>query len=67
MKIDAVIEGRVAHKAGIQDGDVVLKIGDTKVKDIYAYMEGLSKYKAGDKVPVVVKRGKEEVTIEVEF
>jgi len=67
MRIDAVIEGRVAHKAGIEDGDIVLKIGDTKVKDIYAYMEGLSKYKAGDKAPVLVKRGKEMVTIEVEF
>lgn len=67
MKIDAVIEGRVAHKAGLKDGDVVLKIGEVDVKDIYAYMEGLSKFKAGDKAPVVVKRGKKEVTVEVTF
>ncbi len=67
MKIDAVIEGRVAHKAGLKDGDVVLKIGDTEVKDIYGYMEGLSKHKAGDKANVVVKRGKKEVTVEVTF
>ena len=67
MKIDAVIEGRVADKAGLKDGDVVLKIGDTEVKDIYGYMEGLGKHKAGDKAPVTVKRGEKEVTVEVTF
>lgn len=67
MKIDAVIEGRVAHKAGLKDGDIVLKMGEIEVKDIYGYMEGLSKYKAGEKAPVVVKRGKEEVEVEVQF
>lgn len=67
MKIDAVIEGRVAHKAGLKDGDIVIKIGETDVKDIYGYMEGLSKYKAGDKAPVIVKRGKKEVEVEVVF
>jgi len=67
MKIDAVIKGRVADKAGLKDGDIVLKIGDTEVKDIYGYMEGLSKFNSGDKAPVVVKRGKKEVTVEVVF
>jgi len=67
MRIDAVIEGRVADKAGLKDGDIVLKIGETNVKDIYEYMEGLSKFKAGDKAPVVVKRGKKMVTKEVTF
>jgi len=67
MKIDAVIDGRVAHKAGLKDGDIVVKIGDTEVKDIYEYMEGLSKFKAGDNAPVVVKRGKKTVTVEVTF
>lgn len=56
MRIDAVIEGRVADKAGLKNGDVVVKMGDVEVKDIYDYMKGLAKFKPGDKTIVVVKR-----------
>lgn len=67
MRIDAVLDDKPAQKAGIKDGDVVIQIGDLEVKDIYGYMEGLSKYKTGDKTTVKVKRGKEELEFEVEF
>lgn len=67
MKIDAVIPGRVAAKAGIKDGDIVIKIGDLEIKDIYAYMKGLGMYEKGQKAKVVVKRGEEEVEVEVTF
>ena len=67
MKVDAVIEDRPAAKGGLKDGDVIIKIGDKKVKDIYDYMEGLSLYKKGDTVKVVVKRGKKKVTRKVTF
>jgi len=67
MRIDSVIEGRVAHKAGLKDGDVVIKIGEVEVKDIYGYMEGLSKFKAGDKTTVVVQRGDKEKKVKVTF
>lgn len=67
MRIDAVLDDKPAKNAGIKDGDVVIQIGDLEVKDIYGYMEGLSKYKTGDKTKVKVKRGKEELEFEVEF
>lgn len=67
MRIDAVLDDKPAKKAGIKDGDVVIQIGDLEVKDIYGYMEGLSKYKVGDKTKVKVKRGKEELEFEVVF
>ena len=67
MRIDSVIKGRVADKGGLKDGDVVMKIGDYDVPDIYKYMEALSKHKKGDKAEVVVKRGKKEVTKTVKF
>ena len=67
MRIDAVIEGRTAHKAGLKDGDIVIRIGDVEVKDIYGYMEGLSKFEVGDHADVVVKRGKKEVKKKVVF
>lgn len=67
MKIDGVLEGRTAEKAGIKNGDVVIQIGEMEVKDIYSYMEGLSKFSKGDKTIVIVKRGEETIEKEVEF
>ncbi len=67
MRVDGVIGGRVADKAGIEKGDVVIKIGDTETTDIYKYMEALGKYKEGDRVKVVVKRGDSEIIKKVVF
>lgn len=67
MKIDGVTEGRPGAIAGIKAGDVVVKIGDLEVGDIYDYMEGLSNYKAGEKTTVVVKRGEELLELDVTF
>lgn len=67
MRIDGVLDGRAAAKAGIKDGDVIIRIGDTEVTDIYSYMEGLSKFEEGDKTIVVVKRGEEEMEFAVTF
>ena len=68
MRIDGVLEARPAKKAELEGGDVLIQIGDTPVKDIYDYMEGLSKFKQGDKTSVKIKRGdrvlKKEVTFE---
>ena len=67
MRIDSVIEGRPGQVAGLQSGDVILQIGDVEVGDIYDYMDGLAKYKKGDKAPVKVKRGEKEIVVEVTF
>ncbi|MEL6535369.1 MAG: M20/M25/M40 family metallo-hydrolase [Bacteroidota bacterium] len=67
MRIDAVLDNRPAQRAGIQDGDVVVQIGDIEVNDIYDYMEGLSKFEPGEKTQVKVRRGEEMLTLEVEF
>ncbi|MEM9260714.1 MAG: M20/M25/M40 family metallo-hydrolase, partial [Bacteroidota bacterium] len=67
MRLDAVLDGRPGQEAGLEDGDVIIKIGDLVVKDIYDYMKGLGKYERGQTTTVVVKRGKEELTYEVTF
>ena len=43
LKIDAVLDNRPAKNAGMKDGDVIIKIQDILVDDIYKYMEILSK------------------------
>lgn len=67
MKVDSVIEGRPASKAGMKDGDIIVKMGDKEVNDIYDYMEGLAQFKEGDKTTIKVKRGDKEVKLKVEF
>ncbi len=67
MRIDGVLEGRAAAQAGLEKGDVIIRIGDVEVKDIYGYMEGLSKFESGDQTIVVVKRGDEVIEKAVTF
>lgn len=69
MRVDSVIKGRVGDKGGLKDGDIIMKIGDVDVVDIYKYMEGLAKYKKGDSADVVVLRGKKKKkkTLKVTF
>jgi hypothetical protein len=67
MRIDAVMDDRPAKKAGLEKGDIVVQIGEVQVKTIYDYMEGLSKFKKGDKAKVKVKRKDATLEKEVEF
>lgn len=67
LKIDGVMEGRTASNAGMQGGDVVIKIGDHDVKDIYGYMDALGKFNKGDKTKVKFLRDGKEMEVEVEF
>jgi Zn-dependent M28 family amino/carboxypeptidase len=67
MRVDGVLSDRSAEVAGMEKGDIIIKIGDVKVKDIYDYMDGLAKFKKGDKTMVVVKRKDKEVKLKVVF
>ena len=67
MKIESVIDKRPAKQSGMKDGDVILKIHDTVIEDIYKYMEILSKLEPGSKVKAVVLRDNEELTLDVQF
>lgn len=67
MRVDSVIEDRPGKKAGMKNGDVIIKIGDIEVGDIYDYMEGLGQYKNGEEATVIVKRGEEEISLKVTF
>jgi len=67
MRIDGVIGGRVADAAGLKKGDVVIKLGDVDVGDIYDYMEALAKHKKGDRAKIIVKRADKELIKKVVF
>jgi len=67
LLVDGATEGKPAHKAGIQTGDIITKIGDFEIKDIQTYMESLGKFEKGQTVPVKIKRKGEELTLNVTF
>lgn len=67
LRIDAVLGGRPAAEAGLQKGDVVIRLGDAEIVDVYTYMEALAQYDVGDVVVVAVRRGDEVIEREIRF
>lgn len=67
MRIDGVSDGKPAAKAGLKAGDIILKIGDNEIADVYGYMDALGKFKKGDATKVVVQRGSESLTLDITF
>ena len=65
MRIDGTREGRPAAKAGLVQGDVVIKIGDFEVKDMMSYMEALGKFQKGETSELQFIRGGEKKTVSV--
>jgi S1-C subfamily serine protease len=64
LKITGVREGGPAAKAGLKDGDRIVRCGSKAVGTIYDYMESMNQFKPGDKLEVVVIRDGKEVKLE---
>ncbi|MBP6184678.1 MAG: M20/M25/M40 family metallo-hydrolase [Saprospiraceae bacterium] len=67
MRIDGVLEGRPAKAAGLENGDIILQIGDIKVGSIQDYMGALGQFNKGDTTKVTVKRKDQELQKEITF
>ena len=67
LHIDGVSENRPAANAGIKAGDILTKIGSCEVKEVYSYMDCLSKINSGDELPVTVLREGKPITVMVKF
>jgi hypothetical protein len=67
MKISVVRPGGPAEKAGLKAGDVIVRMGEKKIVNIYDYMEMLGKLKGGDKVEIVVTRDGKSLTYTAEM
>lgn len=63
--LSGVTKGGPAARAGLRGGDVIVRFGDSKVGNLEDFDSALRKFKAGDRVPVVVKRGADEMKFEV--
>ncbi len=67
VRADAIIDGKIAQKTGMQVGDVIIKLGDYTSSDLNSYMKALSSFKKGDTTKVTVLRGSNELTFDIVF
>ncbi len=63
--LNGVTKGSPAEKGGLKTGDIIIRLGESKIGNLEDFDSALRKHHGGDKVPVVVKRGKEEITAEI--
>lgn len=63
--VNGVNEGGSAQDAGIQEGDVIVKVQDVGVGSVSALQEQVSRYRPGDKVNVLVIRNNREMNVPV--
>jgi Zn-dependent M28 family amino/carboxypeptidase len=63
VKLAGVRAGGPAAMAGMQAGDVIVKIGDKTIANLYDMTDALNAHQPGDTVVVVVRRGTETVSL----
>ena len=62
-----VVKGSAAQKAGLRQGDVVVEIDGTKIQSANDLRVAIGKTRPGDKIAVVVLRGGDRMTLQVEL
>jgi hypothetical protein len=67
FRIESVRSGSAADNAGIQSGDVIVRMGSQTINDIYGYMEALGEFSRGQTIMVQVLRDDRAVNLEVTF
>ncbi len=65
VEVAVVLPHRPADVAGVRNGDRIIRIDDTTVNNLEDYMAALAGRRPGDKVTMVVRRGEEQVTLEL--
>ena len=64
-RIDMIIPGSAADKAGIQPGDLIVKFGDNPIEKYDDLPPLVRKHKPGDTVAIMIQRGDETLTLDV--
>ena len=67
MRITGVRSDGPAGKAGLQNGDVIVKLDGRELQDIYEYMDVLNDLEKGETSTVTVKRDGQELTFELDL
>jgi len=65
LKLSGVAGDGPAAKAGVKGGDVITELAGRKIENIYDYTYAIEALKIGQTVKIVVKRGTEDVTMDI--
>ncbi len=65
--VSSVEKGSAAEKAGITEGDIIIRLGEDEIKSVADLTAAKKAYRAGDTAPVTVFRGGEEVELSITF
>jgi 2-alkenal reductase len=63
--ITRVAENSPASRAGLQEGDIITKIGNVALDESHSYVNALFEYKPGDEIPLEVVRGNSTLQVQV--
>lgn len=65
--VASVVEDGPAAKAGVQEGDVITKLGDDEITSADGLIIALRSHEVGEKVEITLVRGKDEKKVTVEL
>lgn len=63
--VNGLVSGGSGEEAGIKEGDVITKVGESIVNNVPELQEQISRYRPGDKVNITLKRNNQEKIINV--
>lgn len=66
-EIMEVSKGSPAQKAGFEKGDIITKVGETKINNPQELASAIQSHKPGDKVKITFLRSKKSKTVNVEL
>lgn len=67
LRVDNVQPDRPGERAGLLDGDIITRMGEIDIGDIYDYMNALGRFRKGDTTVVRVNRNDQDVDLTVIF
>jgi len=65
LRVLAVMPDRAAQRAGMQNGDVIVRINNIDVTEIQSYMRAINQLRPGTTATVTVRRGEETIILTV--
>jgi S1-C subfamily serine protease len=60
-----VASGSPASQAGLQQGDIITKVGNVTLDATHSYIDALFTYKPGDQITLEVVRGNQTMQVQV--
>ncbi len=67
IKVDGITPGKPASLAGIQRGDIIIKLGAFGTEDMQSYMNALAKFEKGQSTTVTIIRSSSKLELMLTF